>query len=277
MNNYEHNMIVGKIAEIFRSFEEVVAIGLTGSRASGNMDLYSDFDFVVMAKGDIPDDKYRKHHYKNHGIADFPYFNVKWEVSLEDGMTIDGMRCECIWMSVPFIKIFLDSLNTNFDCDEFLPGGLLNTTSLYDPDGLINSLKSKVPLYSGERSMHRVKKHLNRAYFSIYVLGWFDKAASRNDYFSFFRHKRDLIDDFITCIFALNKRWFSDEKRIFEIFETFELIPPDVSNRLASVIMNSGENIDLIKCLKNIKSLFEEVASIATKKYRISDFPMEWK
>jgi|GEM_PF-3976942 len=269
--------IINRAVELFSDFGEVVAIGLSGSRARNDADLYSDFDFVVLARGDIPSAQRRKQQYESHGIADFPYFDVDHQVCIDDGLTIDGVRCEIIWMSVPFVRSYLAALDRDFDCGEFLPGGLLRTKPLFDPDNVIDALKAEVPLYSGERAIYRIRKHLTNAHFHMYVLGWFDRAALRADHFSFFRHARDVIEDFITCSFALNRRWFSDEKGVIGILDSFELMPDNASERLTSVIMHTGENADLNQCMRNLKGLFRELSSIANQEYPNSGLLLDWE
>jgi len=277
MSKSSEVVILSKAVELFKDFREVVSIGLSGSRAKSDADQYSDFDFVVLAKGDIPSAERRKRQYESRGAADFPYFDIDHQVCIDDGLTTDGMRCEIMWMSVPFIKTYLASLESNPDCEEFLPGGLLRTKSLFDPDNVIDALKAEVPVYSTERAINRLRKHLSNALFHIYVLGWFDRAAFRNDHFCFFRHARDIIEDFITCSFALNKRWYSDEKRVIGILDSFKLIPTNVSERLTSIIMHTGGNADLNRCLRNLKELFKEISSIANEEYPNSGLPLDWE
>jgi predicted nucleotidyltransferase len=277
MNNAADNAIVSKAVGIFSSFREVAAVGLSGSRTCDSADAESDFDFVVLAKETIPSARRRKHTYEKHHITEFPYFDADFEVCRGDGLTIDGVRCDTIWMRIPFVREFIASLDTKLDCDEFLPGGLLRTTPLFDPNGTLEALKSEVPDYSRTRAVHRLKKHLSSAHFHIYVLRWFDKAALRNDYFCFFRHLRDAVEDFVTCLFALNRRWFCDEKRVIAVLRTLELAPRHTSERLTSIITHEDENAELDKCLLNLKGLFNELSAIADVKYPGSEFPTDWK
>lgn len=277
MNNAANNAIVSKAVGTLSSFCDVAAVGLSGSRICDSADSESDYDFVVLAKETIPSAECRKHTYEKHGITEFPYFNVDLEVCRDDGLTIDGVRCETIWMNIPFVREFLASLDSNFDCDEGLPGGLLRTTPLFDPNGTLEALKSEVPGYSRARAVHRLKKHLSSAHFHIYVLRWFDKAALRNDYFCFFRHLHHVVEDFITCLFALNRRWFCDEKRVIDILQTLELAPRHTAERLTSIIMHENENARLDKCLLNLKGLLNELSVMADAKYPGSEFPMDWR
>ena len=45
---------ISKALDILKGFDEVAAIGLSGSSARGNHDGMSDLDIVVFASGEIP-------------------------------------------------------------------------------------------------------------------------------------------------------------------------------------------------------------------------------
>ncbi len=266
----------GYAVDILTGFDQVLAVGLTGSHANKKVDRYSDLDLAVFVRDEIPSAERRKRRYESCGVEGFPYFDKDWEVCTDDGLTIDGTRCEIIWMAMPVITSFLEDLDRNFDADEFLPGGLLSTAPLLDPDGVIPAIKSLVPVYSEERAVYRIKKHLDHAHFSIYVLDWFSKAAFRDDHFSFFIHLREVVEDLVTCCFALNRRWLSDEKRVLDILGTFEMVPENVGGRLASIIMHTGGNAALDQSLENLKGLFRELAFIADAEHPNSGFPLDW-
>ncbi|HIJ64794.1 MAG TPA: nucleotidyltransferase domain-containing protein [Candidatus Hydrogenedentes bacterium] len=269
--------ILNKIVEVFNHFNEVIGVGLSGSRARDDADECSDFDFVILAEQEVPCAQRRKAVCENYGVEEFPYFDVDHGTCIDDSIVIKGARCEIIWMNVPFVTSYLRSLESNFGCDEFLPGGLLNTVPLFDPEHVIATLKSEVPPYSEERAVYRIKQHLGHAHFHMYVLRWLETAAFRKDYFCFFRHARDLVEDFITCSFALNRLWFSAEKRVIEILSSLDLMPGNVTERLNSIIMHTGENSDLNHCLMNMKGLFREIAAIADNEHPDSGFPLRWE
>ena len=76
--------------------------------------------------------------------------------------------------------------------------------SLHDPKAIIENLKDAVPKYPRERATHRIKSNISAMYFSLYVLRWLEKAAARNDYFSFLKFQYEFLDNFLTALFALN-------------------------------------------------------------------------
>jgi predicted nucleotidyltransferase len=268
---------MSKALDILKGFDEVVAVGLSGSSARGNRDKMSDLDIAVFASGELPCPETRRRRYATCAISDTTYFDEDFGISRCDGLQIDGIDCGFIWMSLPKAEVFLRALTEDFGCDEYLPGGLMTMRAILDPEGIIPALRDSVPTYPDGRAKHRIKKNVNVAYFSIYVLAWLHKAAMRNDYFSFLKYEYEVLDNFFTALFALNHRWYSDEKRLTEIVRSFEVAPRDVGDRIESIIMHKNGCEDLPQCLREIKGLFADFAAIALEKYPDLSVPGDWK
>ena len=269
--------VVRAAVNIFSGFKDVVAVGMTGSRARDVADADSDIDFVVLVRDEVPPVQCRKSIYQEHHVVEFPYLNADHGDCIDDGLTIQGVRCESLWMDVPSIREFLRTLEEKPDCDEALPGGLMQTVPLHDPDGIIADLKTNVPVYSDERAAWRVKKSVDSVHFSIYTLHWFQRAAERDDRFCFSRHLAEAAEEFVRCTFALNKRWLCEEKRVAAILAGFELAPTDCAARLASLLMHTGVNEDLHGSLRSMKELFGELAQTAIERYPGLGIPMDWQ
>lgn len=234
--------VLPRVVELLTGFDEVVAVGLSGSSATGITDYLSDLDVCVFANPDIPEPKLRRQRLESGTLGKITYFDVDFQVSRGDGVSVDGKACDLNWMSVPGIVSFLESLVADFDCDEFVPGGLMKTKAVYDPDGVIERLQRAIPDYPRERVLHRIEKSISAAHFSLYVLRWLEKAAARDDYFSFLKFKHQILDNFFTALFALNRQWFCDEKRLVGKTEEFEHAPSRAKSRLAALIMHTGES-----------------------------------
>lgn len=268
---------ISKALDILKGFNEVAAVGLIGSFTSGNHDEMSDLDIAVFACGELPDFETRKIRYETCGISDLAYFDVDFEVSRGDGLKIDDVECSFIWMGLPKVKAFLRALTEDFDCDEFLPGGLMTMRPLFDPDETIASLRDSMPSYPEARARQRITRNLREAHFSIYVLSWLQKAAMRNDYFSFLKNEYEVLDRFFTALFALNHQWYSHEKKLTEIVRGFEVIPRDVGYRIESIIMHKNGCEDLSRCQQEIKGLFADLAAVSQQKYSCLNVPKVWK
>jgi predicted nucleotidyltransferase len=268
---------ISKALDILKGFDEVAAVGLSGSSVSGKQDEMSDLDIAVFASWELPDPETRKARYATYGISDLAYFDVDFEVSRGDGLQIDDVDCSFIWMSLQKARAFLQALTEDFDCDEFLPGGLMTMQTLLDPDETIASLRDSVPSYPEIRARQRITRNLREAHYSIYVLAWLQKAAIRNDYFSFLKNEYEVMDRFFTALFALNHQWFSHEKRLTEIVSGFEVVPRDVGYRIKSIIMHKNSCEDLSRCQQEIKRLFADLAAISQEKYPGLNVPRDWK
>ncbi len=268
---------ISKAITILRGFDGISAVGLSGSSAHGNPDEMSDLDIAIFASRDVPSPEVRQRHYTTCGISAPAYFNVDFEISRGDGLQIDGVDCGFIWMSLPKAEAFLQALAEDFNCDEFLPGGLVTMRPLVDPDGVIPALHDSIPSYPEARAEHRIKKNLKEAYFSIYVLAWLHKAAMRKDCFSFLKNEFEVLDSFFAAVFALNRRWYSHEKRLTQIVREFDMAPPNAAARIETIIMHKDSCEDLSRSEREIKALFSDLANISNKTFPGLDVPTDWK
>lgn len=276
MASAANKTVLDRATDLLMNFGEVLAVGLSGSRARNAADAYSDFDLVVFMPEEVPPEKHRRKCYHDAGFDDLPYFDIHCEAGVDDALMIDKYRCQIVWMSLPCVESYLEALDTDFDCDEFLPGGILQTVPLLDPDHVIDQLKSDVPPYCRARSEQRLKNHLRDAHASIYGQGWLEKAVQRGDYFSFRKHLDHMLDHFIICVFALNRTWYCEEKRLVTVLDDFELVPAHAGQRLNALLMHTGENADLSASLDDLKELFMELAALAQYHYPDVRFPLDW-
>jgi hypothetical protein len=225
---------------------------------------------------ELPLPQARQEAYAGLGFTDFIYFDVDFETSRGDGIRVDDVRCDFNWMSIPAVLAFLRRLEIDFDCPEFVPGGLSTVRELYDPGGVIHGLQEAIPRYPDARAKHRVGKAIREAHKSLYGLGWLKKAALRNDYFLFLKYKYRLLETLFRALFALNRVWLSDEKWLAQRVSGFEYVPERIEARVRAVIMHQGEDGDLESCLLSLKQLFADAVSSAHRRYPDLDLPVEW-
>ncbi|MFC1735919.1 nucleotidyltransferase domain-containing protein [Candidatus Hydrogenedentota bacterium] len=270
--------LLSRAVDVLTGFDEVVAIGLSGSAANGATDDLSDLDICVFADPDLPEPSLRRVRIESGGVGKIAYFDVDFigSPSRGDGVSLHGKVCDFNWMTVAGVTSFLESLFVDFDCDEFAPGGLLKIKDVHDPQGVIKTLQEAVPEYPSERAVHRIEKSISAARFSLYTLRWLEKAAARNDYFSFLKFQYELLDNFFTALYAMNRQWYCDEKRLVENIDKFAHAPSQAQARLTQVIMHSGKCSSLSESLKELKALFAELACLSRKMYPELELPTEW-
>ncbi len=268
--------IMEKAIKIARAFPQASAFGISGSIARKKTDKYSDYDFCVFTKDGIPGTDAKKNIYGKMGISSFDYFDIDFEISNGDGFHIDDFECGFIWMEYNQTLDLLKQLDSNWDLNEFLPGGIERVRTLFETGSEITNLKKAVH-YSETRSINRFKTFIHRAHHSIYTLKWLEKAAFRNDYYSFLKNEFESIENLVYALFALNKRWMADEKRILELSEELPHKPENFANRLEGIILHKNENGNLDRCLKNIKQLFIYTIEVFQGVYKNERMNMTWQ
>jgi predicted nucleotidyltransferase len=260
-------LLVDEVTQTLVSFPEVSAVALGCSYARGLQDQMSDIDICVYAQPDIPAADARRARYAQAGWSDLNYFDARHDVIVEDGFRVGKQDIEVLWMQIPLAERFLQSLSTDFDCSEFLPGGLLLVEPLHDPQCVIEKLRALALEYPIARSKYRTAHHLRQASFSFSVLRVFCKAAFRRDPYLFLKGQYEALDCFFSALFALNRQWFCHEKRLIDMVGSFRLAPDRVQSRLRRITQRQGSCRSLGGCLQEMKSLFEELSSIAQQTY----------
>src|SRR5690242_16906785 len=116
--------ILDRVVFLLSTMEEVRAVGLTGSRASGHADAFSDIDLMVIGAKRVPAGEDRLRLYRELQPSEVPIFDVDLGVLRNDLLSMDGTLLDVNWCAIPGVERFLRELEQDPDCDEFLPGGL---------------------------------------------------------------------------------------------------------------------------------------------------------
>jgi predicted nucleotidyltransferase len=270
------DQIINNAARLNDEIGLELAFGLSGSQARGTADARSDIDICVFIEGDYPSRETRQVIYAILGLRDPFYFDVDFGTSRGDGFTIDGIRCDFNWMVLDKVQEFLGNLSVDFDCPEWLPGGLESVKGIYDPGNVIIFLQDLIPAYPIERSRHRVQRALKDADYALYKLEWLEKAAHRGDTYSFLKNQYLLLEKFFYAIFALNRTWFSDEKGLIEKVMNFKLVPLRADQRIQATILHEDRSKNLAGSLREIESLFRDTAVCVEQVYPNLDIPTTW-
>jgi hypothetical protein len=271
-----YNVVTSNVVNLTQLIDNVSAIGLSGSHARGEEDTLSDIDVCVYVDGVLPPPQARQQAYASLGFTNLLYFDVDFGYSHGDGIMADHVRCDFNWMSIAVVLAFLRRLESDFDCPEFIPGGLSTVKELHDPNKVIDKLQQAIPQYSDARARHRIAKAINDAHTSLYSLEWLKKAAFRNDHFSFLKYKYHLLEALFCALFALNHVWLSDEKMLTRRVASFQYAPKQTGARIRSVIMHQDADRDLSHCLTSLKQLFADTVLSVHQRYPALDLPIEW-
>jgi RimJ/RimL family protein N-acetyltransferase/predicted nucleotidyltransferase len=128
--------------------------------------------------------------------------------------------------------------------------------SLYDAQGVLASFKEQVQQYSPRLKKSLIEKYLWEANFSIRISL---KAAKRNDVF----YVAGVLFRGIACLtqvlFALNERYFINEKGAIQVADSFAIRPNNFSEKVNDILVNVGANAnELLLSINKFESLVNE-------------------
>jgi hypothetical protein len=219
----------------------------------------------------------RKAAYAAAGYTEMLYFDVDFETSRGDGYWRQGIRYNFNWMRTDHVKAYLKKLESDFGSSEYLPGGLRIVKAVHDPKGIIPGLQAEIAEYSDERGRFRIKQKLEALHFSLYSLGWLEKAAFRKDRYLFLKYKQSALELLFQILYALNKEWLSDEKGLAKRILRFRYTPDQFEKRVYSIIMHHNQDAELKHCLLSLKELFADTVLLAQQRYPDLELPRDWK
>ena len=261
---------------IAKAFDSLSIAGFAGSMTNGNSDALSDIDIAIIHENKMPEPSMRR---KLYAVCDaeVKWIDVDFEVSRGDGIMLEGKRVDFIHMEETFVKEYISNLEVDIECDEFLPGGLLSLKPIIDKNNGLPEIRSRIQSYPDGRARKRTQAFLSHEYFNIYTLQWFEKAIVRNDEYSFLKNMFESLDRFMTVIHALNRTWYSNEKRLIAKLHDFQHCPANASGRIHRILSRDGEFKSMRHCTNGIIKLFSELSRLAKDVFDGLAVPSEWR
>ena len=237
-NNYDINF--NKIINSLKAIDEVDAVALGGSRATGANDPKSDYDIYVYCSGDVTIEQ------KTNAIA--PYCseteigNHYWE--LEDNCVMkNGVAIDIIYRK---IDMFEEYLNTVIDKGFAFNGyttcfwhNIITCKVLFDKSGKFTELANKYNIpYPEQLRANIIEK--NRKLLSG-VLPSYDeqikKAESRGDLVSVHHRTTEFLASYFDIIFAYNRVPHPGEKRLISLCkEKCETLPQNFEENITALL-----------------------------------------
>ncbi len=217
-----------KLIEELRNAEEVEALVLGGSRATGNYDESSDYDYYVYLNKPFSEDKRRMIIEKYVKYMEFS--NTFWELE-DDGTFKNGIDVEFIYRKLDDIDEMLENTlikrNMGMGYSTCFVDNLLNSKIIFDKENRVMRLREKY------------RKTLNKELYSqIINNNWpvmldkmpsmyyqIQKAMKRKDVLSINHRTTAFFELYFDIIFAVNETTHPGEKRMLEIALKLDKLP----------------------------------------------------
>ena len=278
--------ILPKAVELLRRFDQVQAVGLGGSQASGAADRHSDLDLQAVTVREHPDVSCRKAIYGstpgveigpvNHCVAaDFeaPPFSTSFAV---DWLRVDGMRCDVLWVTQEGMERAFTRIQEDIEHPETAAVWARDVQSLVDPRGFLQRLLARCPEYTEQRARKKACARLKPAHFFICTWGVLDKAIRRHDIPGYYQGETYMISTLVSALYAVNRTWQHHLRGLRSHARSFQILPADFVDRLESVICRRSDGDPIETACRELRLLFQDLAVAADRAYPHWKLPLEW-
>jgi hypothetical protein len=268
-----------RIARLLAEIEGVQAVVLGGSWARGTASPDSDLDLGIYYQPSAPPSVRELRRLAaaldpGRSAAQVTNFG-DWGPWVNGGawLDVEGRQVDWIYRDLDKVaQVIDDCVGGRPTCDYYLghPHGFHNHVylaevhhcqPLHDPNGIVEALKSRVTPYPPALRQALIEKYLFDAAFML-DLG--RKPAGRGDVFHvagcLFRCAAALVQ----VLFALNERYFMNEKGAVAAIETFPRHPPSFASRVGAILGNPGGDAgSLCRSVAEMDSVLAETRDLA--------------
>lgn len=273
--------VVQRVADRLSTIPGVSAIVLGGSWSRGGGDAISDLDLGIYYRAADPPSvgalRQAAAELDSAGsppeVTDFG----EWGPWVNGGawLKVGQQKVDWLYREVERVSAVIDDCTVGRPtCDYYLghPHGFHNHIYLaevyycrpcFDPHGVIRALKERVQSYPPRLKEALIRKY---GYDARFMLELARKPAKRGDVFHvsgcLFRTAAALIQ----VLFALNERYFMNEKGSLVLTDSFSNRPPDFSIRVGALLSHPGESSESLEnSLGVMETLLEEVLEISSR------------
>ena len=252
-----------EIIEKMTLLEEVQAIMLGGSRATGTYDEYSDYDVYVYLNKPLSEEKRRK--LLDPYVSYMEYSNSFWELE-DDGVLRSGVEIEFIYRDLEFIPSVLDNLFVNKNAGNGYStcfyDNLIDSVLLFERGNYISNLLLQYKdAYTDEIAKVIIEKNIPLLKDSMPALyHQIEKATKRNDHLAINHRISEFFAIYFDIVFALNKEPHPGEKRMLEYAMNLDVKPLKLDVLINTVFEN--QYTDHKKMLQAVSTLIEELLKL---------------
>ena len=258
-------MIVYQLVNEFKRLNEVVAIVLAGSCASGRKDTYSDIDIDIIIDKEISVEKRESIAKKFSDLMEIN--NTFWGPSDEfiirnSSITVDIAYFEYQWL-VDQLKNVVDNHIASTGYTTCFWNNVINSNIVYDRDNKFKDLQEKYTIpYPKELKINIIKSNypILKNNFSAYY-NQIEKAINRNDIVNINNRVSAFLDSYFDIIFAINEMPHPGEKRLLNIVvKSCKKLPGDFESNIKNLFDSISKcDISILSNIDNIVKQLEEI------------------
>lgn len=273
----QHELLLQQIVDHLKDVQGLKAVVLGGSYATGSQRPDSDIDLglyyyeqqsldiesirrIASALNDTPDP-----------VVTDP---GGWGTWVNGGawLTIQGRRVDFLYRNIDFVSATIDECNNGIIRSDYWQQPAYGFHSfmyctetsinqpLYDPEHIIEQLKTKVVDYSPQLKQAIIKKFLWSARFTLDNAY---KMAARGDIYFVTGCLARAIHCLVQVLYALNETYYISEKKLVRDVSAFRIQPENFVKRIGAILGATGTtNIQLMESLAKTETLYSEVSAL---------------
>lgn len=232
------------LAKDYSNIQEVEAILLAGSAASGTFDENSDFDVYIYTTAPIPttvrQELANKH--MRYVELDNRYWELEDDGILKCGTPIDLVYREVAWIEEHLHRLLVES-QPSIGYTTCFWGNLLKSKILFDRNGRLTSLKERYTVPYPQQLKKRIIQ-LNRELLKGKLPAYYDqiqKAIKRQDSVSINHRIAAFLASYFDILFAINEVAHPGEKRLVTLAQAMcRNLPRNFANDMEHLLALSG-------------------------------------
>jgi hypothetical protein len=275
--------VVVRMVDALAGVPDLVAVALGGSHASGTARASSDTDLGIYYLERSP---FRVSHIRDIAlrfdehpppiVTDF----YEWGPWVNGGAWIRTRagRVDFLYRNVDHVRRVIEEATRGEASSDYFQtpahgfhsvtylGETEIAVPLHDPKGILSELKAGVTPYPPALKATIVQKSLWGAEFT---LRFARDAAARTDLYNTVGSLTRALAHLTQALFALNERYFVNDKSAMEAIGSFAAKPEGYAGRVRRILSRPGESAEeLRETVDELESLFRDVVAIAGAAYR---------
>lgn len=260
MNFMGMNMITYQIVNEFKKNDEVLAITLAGSGASGRKDNYSDIDIDIITCKEIDIEVREKIIKKLSDIMEIN--NTFWGTGDEFIMRNSSIQVDIAYFDFNWLKekleIMLEKNQASIGYTTCFWHNVINSMIVYDKDGEFENLQKKYTIkypVKLKKNIIAMNYPILKKSFSSYY-NQIEKAIKRNDIINLNNRVSAFLDSYFDIIFAVNEIPHPGEKRLLSITQKMCCkVPENIFKDIEELLQNLCKcDMEILNDINNIMS-----------------------
>jgi hypothetical protein len=244
----------------------------------GTFDQHSDIDlYAFCSPGIVPSSVRKETLEKLEGISGLQIDHAEfgWDEQWNpqgDRLLLNGMQFDITYNTVDWIRTVVRKVKDNGATSlpelKFRPytmlGLLDNSVIIYDPESILQDLKSTLYPYPSELKQALLSQNLPIVRDSLADLKNFVRRNIGNTAFHFLLQR--IVDSLGTIIFAINERYDPATKRVEEAYSELKILPLNFLHRYKTILETSLTPDGRKKVISELQAIIDEIEVLASKK-----------